>query len=411
MNILENWKNVCLKNKKVTLTDFNKFIESSESCVFLFSEDTCFCKKLNESTIEILYSKNNKIKSHRSINKKEFFKYVNSFNTIIVKDFVLNLETFSNKNILRYEVLNNFLTNSNTHYISDTLYSSKNNFDIFLSKDLKSLVEKDLDFFKFTSFLLNYFESGSNYNTLVVKPKINLSSYGRWYWTSNFPIQNNKKNRNQLFNTLLDNKGVVVNIDLVSGEPIIFSKLTESTVLQNIIKYRSVVKKKEPELSSAIKNMLNIFIHANYGSLKKQKHLNKLIETEMIEKAFNISIFDLFGYLQDEFMCYNNKILESYKSTFMVKERKRNIFNPLIPAMTDNKIIKEHRKYLQGHVHDKILDLAKKIYEELNILPLFTIHDSLSYYSQDLELPYKLKEICSNELTTIEILKNKEEKK
>lgn len=405
MSILESWKSVCLKDKKLTLTDFNKFVESSESCVFLFSEDTCFCKKLNESTVEILYSKNNKIKSHKCISKKEFFKYVNNFNTIIVKDFVLNLETFSNKNILRYEVLNNFLTNNNTHYISDTLYSSKNNFDIFLSKDLDSLIKKDLDFFKFASFLLNHFESGSNYNTLVVKPKINLSSYGRWYWTSSFPIQNNKKNKNYLFNILLDNGGVVVNIDLVSGEPIVFSQLTDSSVLQNIIKYRNIVKKKEPELSSAIKNMLNVFIHANYSSLKDQKQISRLIKTDMIEKAFNVPILDLFAYLQDEFMCYNNKILESYKSDFMVKERKRNIFNPLVPIMTDNKIIKEHRKYLQGHVHDKILDLAKRIHEEFSVLPLFTIHDSLSYYSQDLELPYKLKEVCSSELTTIEILK------
>ena len=77
---------------------------------------------------------------------------------------------------------------------------------------------------------------------------------------------------------------------------------------------------------------------------------------------------------------YNKNIIDSYKNNLSVTEFDRRIVNPATILMSEKEIIKEHRKYLQGHTHDRILLLAQGLYNNLGLIPMFTIHDSITYF-------------------------------
>ena len=77
---------------------------------------------------------------------------------------------------------------------------------------------------KFDSLLLNHFLKGLTVDDIVIKPNINISRYGRWYWSNTDKFQTNIAERNRVYSKL-SKYGIVINIDLVSGEPMILSKL------------------------------------------------------------------------------------------------------------------------------------------------------------------------------------------
>ena len=172
--------------------------------------------------------------------------------------------------------------------------------------------------------------------------------------------------------------GNVFNIDFISAEPNLLSKLCNSKLLQKLVKYRVVAKKSNPEVSDAVKDLLNIYIHSNDSPVEAYKKLNKH-KQNMVENALGVSVLDILSCLEDDFLDYNNYVIDRYKTSLSIEELIRRIVIP-DAFINDREVIKEHRKYLQGHVHDHVLELARLIYEDLNILPLFTIHDSLSYF-------------------------------
>ena len=72
--------------------------------------------------------------------------------------------------------------------------------------------------------------------------------------------------------------------------------------------------------------------------------------------------------------------MENYRNEIVVEELYRRIIIPDAVLYSDNDLIKEHRKYLQGHTHDKLLKLAELVHTALDILPIFTVHDSASFF-------------------------------
>jgi hypothetical protein len=89
---------------------------------------------------------------------------------------------------------------------------------------------------------------------------------------------------------------------------------------------------------------------------------------------------EILNKLHEELIDYNIKMVEMYKSTLSFNELRRRIVNSSAILDDDIDIIKKHRIYLQGHVHDNIIILSKYIYEKTGIFPLYTIHDSVSFY-------------------------------
>lgn len=344
-------------------------------------EDICLIDKLGYK-YNIYFANNNSIhKTELDVrSKRKFFSLINNYDIIITKNFPLQDNFRDNKIILRYEVICNILTSNKTHYFSIDTPFPINDYTVFFTKDFYNILLNNpvkFNFIKFSSMLLNKFEIGLTIDDVILKPRINISRYGRWYWSNTKNFQTNLNVRNKLYSKLT-RYGNVFNIDFISAEPNLLSKLCNSKLLQKLVKYRVVAKKSNPEVSNAIKDLLNIYIHSNDSPVEAYKKLNKH-KQNMVENALGVSVLDILSCLEDDFLDYNNYVIDRYKTSLSIEELIRRIVIP-DAFINDREVIKEHRKYLQGHVHDHVLELARLIYEDLNILPLFTIHDSLSYF-------------------------------
>ena len=344
-------------------------------------EDICLIDKLGYK-YNIYFANNNSIhKTELDVrSKRKFFSLINNYDIIITKNFPLQDNFRDNKIILRYEVICNILTSNKTHYFSIDTPFPINDYTVFFTKDFYNILLNNpvkFNFIKFSSMLLNKFEIGLTIDDVILKPRINISRYGRWYWSNTKNFQTNLNVRNKLYSKLT-RYGNVFNIDFISAEPNLLSKLCNSKLLQKLVKYRVVAKKSNPEVSDAVKDLLNIYIHSNDSPVEAYKKLNKH-KQNMVENALGVSVLDILSCLEDDFLDYNNYVIDRYKTSLSIEELIRRIVIP-DAFINDREVIKEHRKYLQGHVHDHVLELARLIYEDLNILPLFTIHDSLSYF-------------------------------
>lgn len=344
-------------------------------------EDICLIDKLGYK-YNIYFANNNSIhKTELDVrSKRKFFSLINNYDIIITKNFPLQDNFRDNKIILRYEVICNILTSNKTHYFSIDTPFPINDYTVFFTKDFYNILLNNpvkFNFIKFSSMLLNKFEIGLTIDDVILKPRINISRYGRWYWSNTKNFQTNLNVRNKLYSKLT-RYGNVFNIDFISAEPNLLSKLCNSKLLQKLVKYRVVAKKSNPEVSDVVKDLLNIYIHSNDSPVEAYKKLNKH-KQNMVENALGVSVLDILSCLEDDFLDYNNYVIDRYKTSLSIEELIRRIVIP-DAFINDREVIKEHRKYLQGHVHDHVLELARLIYEDLNILPLFTIHDSLSYF-------------------------------
>lgn len=344
-------------------------------------EDICLIDKLGYK-YNIYFANNNSIhKTELDVrSKRKFFSLINNYDIIITKNFPLQDNFRDNKIILRYEVICNILTSNKTHYFSIDTPFPINDYTVFFTKDFYNILLNNpvkFNFIKFSSMLLNKFEIGLTIDDVILKPRINISRYGRWYWSNTKNFQTNLNVRNKLYSKLAK-YGNVFNIDFISAEPNLLSRLCNSKLLQKLVKYRVVAKKSNPEVSDAVKDLLNIYIHSNDSPVEAYKKLNKH-KQNMVENALGVSVLDILSCLEDDFLDYNNYVIDRYKTSLSIEELIRRIVIP-DAFINDREVIKEHRKYLQGHVHDHVLELARLIYEDLNILPLFTIHDSLSYF-------------------------------
>lgn len=362
---------------------FNLFLtQLSRDLHHELNDEICVCEK-KENKFHVYSIESNDIVSREYgfKSKRKFFNDINNFK-IIITNFPIDVNSIiRGKLILRKEVIVNLMTSNLTHFFSNELPYSAGDNKIFFTKAFENLLMSNIDKLKlmeFSSHLLNTFEIGVAIDDVILKPVITISPYGRWYWTSTEKIQNNISIRNKIYKKLLK-YGKVMTIDLISGEPVIFAQLANSTLLKKLINLRINLKEKNPVLCESLKNLINIFIHAVESPKEAYNKFKAFGDISIIERELHISVIEIFYCLQEEFMCYNNSVLNDYK-TLSRTELNRRIVNPLGFLNFKNEFIKEHRKYLQGHTHDKILELAMMNYNELNLLPIFTVHDSISYF-------------------------------
>jgi len=365
-------------------------------------EDICLIDKLGYKYNIYFVDNNSMCKIELDVrSKRKFFSLIDNYDIIITKNFPLQDNFRDNKIILRYEVICNILTSNKTHYFSIDTPFPINDYTVFFTKDFYNILLNNpvkFNFIKFSSMLLNKFEIGLTIDDVILKPRINISRYGRWYWSNTKNFQTSLNVRNKLYSKLT-RYGNVFNIDFISAEPNLLSKLCNSKLLRKLVKYRVVAKKSNPGVSDAVKDLLNIYIHSNDSPVEAYKKLNKH-KQNMVENALGVSVLDILSCLKDDFLDYNNYVIDRYKTSLSIEELIRRIVIP-DAFINDREVIKEHRKYLQGHVHDHVLELARLIYEDLNILPLFTIHDSLSYF---LPKEYDLDEVKSSLIKNIKKL-------
>lgn len=423
-NLIKKWNNFfgynCIENFSGNTYDdlFNSYLYyNNKNLAYDFLTKICFVEKNSSGIYNVTYYNNENI-INEEINqrsKRKFYNLISDFEIIITKNFPLNDDSLDkNKIVLRHEIIKNILTSNETHFFSNDLPFSIQDNRVFLTKIFYDLLfenEERLNILKFGSFLLNKFEIGLTIDDIKLKPKISVSHYGRWYWSGTEKIQNDIKSRQKIYKKFIK-YGKILTVDLASGEPTILCDLSNSILLKKLLKYRIALKKVNVDLSKSLKSLINIFIHSSsdYKAIASQfKSHDKLYL--QIEQELGISIEDLLGSLQDEFLCYNNSIIDMHKKNLSVKEMNRRIVIPHSYILTDEELIKEHRKYLQGHTHDRILSLAQKIYSLTGLLPIFTVHDSISYFINNYDsedITNKINEIFKNEKypITIEIIES-----
>lgn len=377
---------------------FNAYLKTISSKMnFEFTDNICYCSKHN-STISISYVKNNEIRTEdldvRA--KRKFYTLIGNYDIIITNNFPIAADAVNaSKILLRYELLRNIYTSNHTHFFSKDMPFSIDDNSVFLTKVFYNNLISDktkLYRLRFASYLLNMFEIGVSIDDLVLKPNISVSPYGRWYWSGTEKVQNDIKSRNKIYKKLLK-YGKVLNIDLISGEPIILSQLNNSQLLKKLLKYRIAIKSTDPVLSTTLKDLINIYIHAVISPEEAYSKFKANNDYKLVENKLGVAVIDIFAGLQDDFLWYNNKVIDTYRQNLSCVELTRRIVNPGTILMNDSDIIKEHRKFLQGHTHDKILELASMIYKEHQILPMFTVHDSLSYFISERDDITEIKEI------------------
>jgi len=373
----------------------------------------------NDKNFNIYYYKNNEFyyEEISIYSKKKWMSLIFRF-TNIITNFSIDMNTWpKNKKYLRYELIRNYYIGNNFHFFSKTSITDINNYTCLLESNLvNEIFNRHLkigSLLNFSSLLLNHFESGVDLESIILRPKITISNYGRWYFSGSENIQNSKKARDYINNKILSTNKSIIKMDLKSAEPNCLSKFSGSKILPIIIQKRY----DNPELSEMIKFVLNSFIHS--GNTFD-------IIYEMVEKKFgskytfqNFSnLLENLGALQDEILWYNKRVRKEYTSNLHVHEGIRRIVNPFICLIMgddyEKEIWKEHLKYLQGHVHDQVIKIAFQIKRKLNILPSYLVHDEI-VYTGDYTMIDSLKDSLNESLLkigmngTITVLKNKEE--
>lgn len=402
--LVREWNNIFNSDCKLkdysidTITLFNDFLRllSKDIVNDDLREDICLITKSSYNYIIYSVEDNKLISKELDVrSKKKFFNYIRNYNYIITNKFPLLSNGLEDKIILRYEVIKNILTSDNSHYFSNELpYPEDNYIPFFTDKLYKYLLKNKFDFVCFASSMLNKFESGITIDDLVLKPNITVSKYGRWYWSNTEKIQNNLRARKKLYSKIIKYANIL-NIDIISAEPYLVSKLYNSEILKKLVKFRIIVKDKYPEIGELMKNILNVYIHSVDDPVVAYKKVKYKYKKDLVklEKILNIKILDIFDCLQNDFLCYNNIIVNEFKTKLCINEFNRRIIIPEAPILDERELIKNHRKYLQGHTHDVIIDMAKFIYDKLRIYPIATIHDSLCYIFEDISFKNKTKKV------------------
>lgn len=384
---IDNYIKLLKESNNVNL--FQQYIDANISASFnnySLLDNVCVCHAEND-IIHIIYTDNNDVINTviSNKNRRKLYNIINNYQYVI-SNFAIDKP---NKDVitLREEVIDNYLFCNYRYYLDTECILSKCNHEIYLFGNLFNKLTSNIDFFEqiiFDSTLLNTFIKGLTVDDIIIKPKINISQYGRWYWSNTDKFQTNITERNKVYSKL-SKSGIIVNIDLVSGEPIVLAKLAHSKLLKKFVDYRISLKDKDDEMRNILKKFINIFIHS-YPTVNSvyQTVVKTVPNYQRIESIIGIPLDKIIEKLFAEFIKYNNKIVETYKNTLEYTELQRRIVNPLAPIMSDAQIIKEHRKYMQGHTHDLVLKYAYMNNKKFSdIYPIFTIHDCLSYFIQD----------------------------
>jgi hypothetical protein len=274
--LINSWNNVFKSsvfisdNSSINDTDtlFNNFLsEYQKDQKYEYNENICVCLK-NGNKLNLYSSNDNKIEFREiGLNtRKKFKNYINNYDIVITNfnienDFVQNcLKINPNKVFLRYEILHSSFSGGKSNFITDQIAFPNENPAAYLTKAFyKKLIKNSaqLSFFKYSSFLLNHFESGKIIGDVSMKPKINVSDFGRWYWSGSCKIQQDREYRDNLINNIQNIGGKYISIDFISASPSMLAKITKSKTLNNMVKSR-IKNTDNKEYTNIIKQLLNI---------------------------------------------------------------------------------------------------------------------------------------------------------
>ncbi len=323
--------------------------------------------------------------------KKKWMNVIFQF-TNIITNFPIDLTQWpKNKKYLRYELIRNYYTGSTSHCFSSYNLCPIDNYHCLLESTLvNEIFNRRLkigSLLNFTSMMLNYLESGVELESTILRPKITVSNYGRWYFSGSDNIQNSKRARKYINDKILSTGKSIIKMDLKSAEPTCLAKFTGSKVLPFLIQKRY----ENPELSDMIKFVLNSFIHSGNDPEIIFEMVQHKFGVKYTSKNFN-DLQENLTSLQTEILWYNRKVGREYSTKLHIHEGLRRIVNPYICLLNyqdyEKDIWKEHLKYLQGHVHDQIVQVAFQMKNLCGLMPSYLVHDELVYVGDEKVVDY-----------------------
>lgn len=394
--LLKHWNKIFKSD--ITLSEdisdsdvlFNSFLSSyNKKQKYDYSENVCVCLK-NGNKLNLYSSEDNRILFEEigANTRKKFRNYINNYGVVITnfelgKDLIDHcLKINPKKQFLRYEILHSSYSGGKYNYLSDNVTFENENPAAYLTKSFISKLvsnRSQYEFVKYSSYLLNHFESGLLIDDIMIKPKINVSGFGRWYWTGKHKLQQDKELRNHIIERIRQSGDRYVSIDFISASPSMLSKLSHSKCLKQLVKNR-IKHSEDLEFSSQLKDILNIIVHGNESLDILKKRFDYKFDISYLEKIGKFDFYSTIESLHSDLSGYNNNVIEAYKANLSFQELRRRLIDPTAEVEEDNDVIKKHRVYLQGHIHDNIILLTKFVYENIGIFPLYTIHDSVNFY-------------------------------
>lgn len=394
--LLKHWNTIFKSN--ISLSDdisdsdvlFNSFLSSySKNQKYEYTETACVCLKNGNKLSLYSAEDDNIVFDEIGINtRKKFRNYINNFNIVITnfelgKDLIENcLKINPKKQFLRYEILHSSYSGCKYNYLDESVPFGNDNPAAYLTKSfIKRLIsnKNNYSFIRYSSHLLNHFENGMIIDDTIIKPKVNVSGYGRWYWTGKYKLQQDKELRNSIIEKIVSRGDKYVSIDFISASPSILAKISQSKTLKSLINKR-IKNLENSDFSKNLKDILNIIVHGNEDLDILKSRFDRKYDIEYLEKIGKFDFYSMLESLHSDLLEYNNNVIDAYKTSLTFQELKRRIVDPGAIVEDDIDIVKKHRVYLQGHIHDNILLLTKHVYENTGIYPLYTVHDSVNFY-------------------------------
>lgn len=385
--------NIDIDFNNIFLDDFNNYLKE-----YVKTRDILYTNKICVINNNKIYYFNNKFFEIEHNNNRKLLNKINKTFEIKIVDVNIALD-----NKISYKIIKNYLFGNDVHYINKELPFSNLDYRVFLTEWFYNYCTKNkkfIEFLKFCTNMLFSIENGiilENYN---YSPIVNVVNNGRWYFNSNNNldnvgnIHNNLDNRNK-FIEILKNNGYILNLDLISAVPNMFYKTTKSKQIYILNECR-LNNLNNKELKDSIKDLTNIYIFSNYDFDTLKKYYDDKIDFSLIKSKLNItSLHDFFNKLQEEIKIYDQNIINKYKNNLNNKELNRNICLPEIFNSTKKDFIKKHRTYINGHVNDIILMMAYKVFQKVNIYPIYTIYDNLMYFSKNKDIIDKVNDVLT----------------
>jgi hypothetical protein len=179
--------------------------------------------------------------------------------------------------------------------------------------------------------------------------------------------------------SIKDQGNKIISLDIKAAEGTEFYNLTKSPLVKKLLDNRNI----DGQISEISKLLINIIIHSERNVDVISYLIHKKYSSNIIELCYP-NFENMIIKILDEISIYDNNIMNKYRNNISIKENYRRIINPLTSSNIYDKLcIKEHFKYVQGYVIDKLLIFGVFIFKKLNILPIAIIHDELLYICND----------------------------
>jgi hypothetical protein len=384
--LLNSWNNIF--NTKILLNDidnnsinilFNNYLSLCPKYNHSLRNDIILCLQDKTNNINIYYIRNNILiqESISKTSKKKFLILLSQYK-IIIYNFALGNDIINNQIQYRYEIIKNYFCGYNCNYYNKHHLYSNNEYIGLFTNILHINIKKHI-IISFASMLLNYFELGQLFGDILFRPKITISDYGRWYISGSYKIQNSIEDREKFIQLLKEEGNTIVSLDLKAAEGNEFYNLNKSPTVKMLLNDRNISGQK----SEMSKFLLNIIIHSDKNINTIEYLMKNKFSSNLVDYCYP-NFYNIVNNILKEVGEYDNNIIIKYRKKLYIKENIRRIINPLTSINTyDNINIKEHRKYLQGHVIDKLLLFSLYIFKKLDILPITFIHDEILYICND----------------------------